>query len=1061
MREGRTRETVDHGRAAEAAPTPGKRTCTDKRAGAPRAPGRVQPAIGPVQRAMASAITAVAQDLRTPAEVAPGEVASEGLAGAHARLPHLDVIQRAFGRHDIGGVRIANDGAARRASDALGARAYVVGDRVALPHGADLFTEAHEAAHVVQQRAGRVATDGQPGDAHERQADAVAEKVVRGESAEALLDELAPGSATNGRVALQRLEINKQKAAAEWQYQPGDPKLDALYAQLLSALDAYHRHDVPVSPDELGGELDPGAASRPSLSAAQLEPLFDVLRLASEFHQALPRQSVHVRTSVRVQQLINDCRGELNISLRTHWNTNAARRVAKHDDRLRRVVEHQRLVGFNGRRLESHGIQGPAIVQNCIARGDMYHVRPALALFPSLKVIIYGIKEPEPQAVDTKPLNDAELAKTVERAALWEQACTMASYYGVRDRVFYTFEPSCKELASTESAYALHRRDVVDWSGLFIDVGGCTTLIALEMRQAREQGWYASRRQDLANSVAPLPPGGNDRRRAIIRHLVQTLRFEKGKPYVLVNFRGSGHKHVEKQLANAHGKEQRDGIVGSYDPTKNQATGNHPELDTGIVGFEQLFRLVELRGFIPVAMGDPAVTEARVPKPHLINYFKCDAAKGGRAAEAYFLRVLHEEFDVRQLAMRSGVTDLGAFVGIPTISIDIDNFNRASTPLLFPRAGYLLGGNETAHTWARGNKLEAGLGRDYGRVFISHDRNLKAFDAEGHWCGEFHRDDLARIDHAIAFYFGRVKRRGGETILQAPDPSWGMRHYTHPFHEQQMKETLAATTGEGDVATIARRQLHFTLRGRFDGGLNPEAVLQHVALLLAAMPPRVAEARQCIDRQLELMTSLLANEAVQRRARRQEQLFRFLGQVLSVVAPDQDLVTHYTAMRAPLRDNKERFARAARFVEALLKIHRVLADRLEYSGRRRVLPYRTALAGIATGALRAELEAVRALVLDEDVPEFSSRVTDLVETATELRTDIKTLCAGAEAALAAHRAPIQGALEVLADRIDRDNGLTGKGGGALAYDVRPFQEAVAALQRLPDPQGADAVPPRT
>jgi hypothetical protein len=53
----------------------------------------------------------------------------------------------------------------------------------------DLFTSAHEAAHVVQQRAGVQLRGGigEVGDPFEQHADAVAERVVRGESAEHLL----------------------------------------------------------------------------------------------------------------------------------------------------------------------------------------------------------------------------------------------------------------------------------------------------------------------------------------------------------------------------------------------------------------------------------------------------------------------------------------------------------------------------------------------------------------------------------------------------------------------------------------------------------------------------------------------------------------------------------------------------------------------------------------------------------------------------------------------------------------------------------------------------------
>ena len=72
----------------------------------------------------------------------------------------------------------------------MGAEAYATGDHIVLGRGNDLHTVAHEAAHVVQQRGGVQLKGGvgEAGDAHERHADAVADRVVAGQSAEDLLD---------------------------------------------------------------------------------------------------------------------------------------------------------------------------------------------------------------------------------------------------------------------------------------------------------------------------------------------------------------------------------------------------------------------------------------------------------------------------------------------------------------------------------------------------------------------------------------------------------------------------------------------------------------------------------------------------------------------------------------------------------------------------------------------------------------------------------------------------------------------------------------------------------
>jgi hypothetical protein len=135
------------------------------------------------------------------------EAAAAGFAGGGSAPPQLDTIQRSFGHHDVSGTRAHIGGAAADASAALGARAYASGDQVAFAEQPDTFLIAHELAHVVQQRAGIHLSGGvgQAGDVHERHADAVAERVVRGESAEALLDQYSP---SGGAPMIQRTPPN-------------------------------------------------------------------------------------------------------------------------------------------------------------------------------------------------------------------------------------------------------------------------------------------------------------------------------------------------------------------------------------------------------------------------------------------------------------------------------------------------------------------------------------------------------------------------------------------------------------------------------------------------------------------------------------------------------------------------------------------------------------------------------------------------------------------------------------------------------------------------------------
>ncbi len=149
--------------------------------------------------------------------------AARGLDTPASSLPHLDTIQRSFGHHDVTHVQAHVGGAAAQASAAMGATAYASGNDVAFARAPDLHTAAHEAAHVVQQKGGVQLKGGvgEEGDAYERHADAVADKVVRGESAEGLLDEVAGARAPTiapddtGRAAPGSVQMKKGGTQAE------------------------------------------------------------------------------------------------------------------------------------------------------------------------------------------------------------------------------------------------------------------------------------------------------------------------------------------------------------------------------------------------------------------------------------------------------------------------------------------------------------------------------------------------------------------------------------------------------------------------------------------------------------------------------------------------------------------------------------------------------------------------------------------------------------------------------------------------------------------------------
>jgi hypothetical protein len=271
-----TRDSVDRVRPADTAlaVTPGKQTLID--AHAARGPQPVQAKGNPAGDT--DAVHAAAD---------------RGTQGSPTALPYGDQIGRAFGKHDVSNVQAFVGGPAREATEAMGAQAYATGDKVAFGSSPDLHTAAHEAAHVVQQRGGVQLKGGvgEAGDAYERNADAVADRVVAGQSAEDLLDAGAPGGATQ---AVQRDTGSDNRMLAQ-QAALGntDREIPALEGALLSTrLEAVQRgllsrasYDAGLALSRAMTMLQPAVAARGAVdaqlkeqAAAAAQRLFAALR---------------------------------------------------------------------------------------------------------------------------------------------------------------------------------------------------------------------------------------------------------------------------------------------------------------------------------------------------------------------------------------------------------------------------------------------------------------------------------------------------------------------------------------------------------------------------------------------------------------------------------------------------------------------------------------------------------------------------------------------------------------------------------------------------------------
>lgn len=169
------------------------------------------------------------------------KTAARGVQGMGSQLPHFNRIQQSFGSHSISHVQAYTGSSAAHASRSIGAEAYATGNKVAfVTPSPTLHTAAHEAAHIVQQQAGVQLSGGigAVGDKYERHADAVADRVVQGQSAEGLLssftgipttpDNLHEGTprlnmlaSESGRGApvLQRLRVGMVPAVPnDWRY---------------------------------------------------------------------------------------------------------------------------------------------------------------------------------------------------------------------------------------------------------------------------------------------------------------------------------------------------------------------------------------------------------------------------------------------------------------------------------------------------------------------------------------------------------------------------------------------------------------------------------------------------------------------------------------------------------------------------------------------------------------------------------------------------------------------------------------------------------------------------
>jgi hypothetical protein len=214
------KEPTGRGRAGNAAPegtdsdkaVSGKRTLTD---GLTRRTQDPEPARSIVQRTpprdgTVPAFPAVPGGLADAfdSERTVHAAAAEGVKTPSQEVPYRSELEPALGQ-DLSFVRAHVGGEAEQSAQLIRAEAYAQGDDVVLPANPSKHTVAHEVAHVLQQRAGQVQLKGgvgAVGDPYERHADAVADRVARGESAADLLPRGDAAPVINVSAPVQRQE---------------------------------------------------------------------------------------------------------------------------------------------------------------------------------------------------------------------------------------------------------------------------------------------------------------------------------------------------------------------------------------------------------------------------------------------------------------------------------------------------------------------------------------------------------------------------------------------------------------------------------------------------------------------------------------------------------------------------------------------------------------------------------------------------------------------------------------------------------------------------------------
>ena len=626
------------------------------------------------------------------------DAAARGIQTPTSPLPFLDRLQPLFGAHDLSGVQAHLGREATLAAQAMNADAFASEKHVVFGGQPDLWTTAHEAAHVVQQQGGVKLSSGvgAVGDVYEQHADAVADRVVAGQSVEGLLGQFSgggdaggasegsPGNPSTGHAVQRSIQIG---AAAAYNALPAfkaaiaasNPAavnvatkqaiagngLDAFLTAALASAYAFTFTDINTLLQWVAARGAQGFAAVTPLTAAQTGQALANSR-AFKFANEVPNILNYLQAGAANRVVIcpDDAAqvtayfdgtyaaaaAQIHVTSASKLEVSGAWIVARH------ATQTIALAGVN-----AFVPQGRTLIaQDPQERGDMHDVKVALALDNRLRVI-FGLNDYRRRA----------------------EAEDILGYYGNHAQVRL-----CLDSAQNIKAQANAQR-----------VRGVSSATETIVRAASNNRANTERTliQETTGLPSPYParpaqgqpPGNAGAIWAILdaydQDLVNRGRFANGTNYILINYRDSGHN-----------------VTAPRAPS-------HPELDTGSHGYADLVAAVTAAGYTPVPMGEPPGHAGLLGATNLIQYWTWPSAAAHaprqtkRQSEYGLLRRLNERYSVKALSMRSGSTDALVFAGIETISLDLATETFTPQQLAGTRLDPTAG---SAASWRRAAKRE-------------------------------------------------------------------------------------------------------------------------------------------------------------------------------------------------------------------------------------------------------------------------------------------------------------------------------------------------------------------